>query len=69
MIKENERNIPNSERVVTVVGGAGHLGTTTADGFRNIGVKDVKICEVNDALADRLDESTDVFFAIGHENC
>jgi len=67
MIKENERNIPNSERVVTVVGGAGHLGTTTADGFRNIGVKDVKICEVNDALADRLDESTDVFFAIGQD--
>lgn len=55
---------PYSERIATVVGGAGQLGSRIENALRSIGLKDVRVCEKGDPFTEFLRESTDVFFAI-----
>jgi len=61
-----ERIKPYGERVATVVGG-GELGSRVAACYRDIGFKDVRICEKGDPFLDFLNGSTDIFFAVGDE--
>ena len=61
-----ERINPYEERVATVVGG-GELGSRIVSCYRDIGFKDVKICEKGDPFLDFLNGSTDIFFAVGDE--
>src|SRR3989344_4733609 len=51
-------------RVATVVGGKGQLGSRIVKGFRNLGFGQVRICEQDDPLRDFVPTSTDLFFAV-----
>lgn len=52
------------ERVATVVGGRGQLGSRVAKGLKEIGLGEVKICEQDDPFRDFVRVSTDLFFAV-----
>lgn len=61
-----EREVPYQDRVATVVGG-GEVGSRVVSCYRDIGFKDVRICEKGDPLIDLLNGSTDLFLAVGDE--
>ena len=55
---------PYQERVVTVVGGKGPLGSKVVSGFEPLGFQSVQICEKDDPFLDFVNRSTDLFFAV-----
>lgn len=55
---------PYEERVVTVVGGRGPLGSKIETGLKPLGFKSVQICEKDDPFIDFVNQSTDLFFAV-----
>lgn len=63
----NEGFKPYSERVVTVVGGRGALGSKIASTFETLGFQGVQICEQGDPFSDLVSSSTDIFFAVDNK--
>lgn len=61
-----ELEIPYQDRIATVVGG-GKLGNRVAACYRDIGVREVRICEKGDPLIDLLNGATDLFLAVSDE--
>lgn len=59
-----EQLIPYNERVATVVGGKGPLGSKVAAGLEPLGFQSVGICEKGDPILDFVNRSTDLFFAV-----
>src|SRR5689334_17719491 len=55
---------PYTDRVVTIVGGKGALGSKVAQGFEDLGFGSVKICGREDPFLDFVRSSTDLFFAV-----
>lgn len=53
-----------SERIATVVGGRGRLGSRIVSGLEDLGMKQVMICEEGDPFTDFVRLSTDLFFAV-----
>lgn len=51
-------------RVATVVGGRGKLGSRIVKGLEGLGLKEVRICEQEDPFNDFVRSSTDLFFAV-----
>lgn len=56
-----------NERVATVVGGRGQLGSRIVNGLEGLGLKEVKVCEKGDPFADFVRSSSDIFFAVNAE--
>lgn len=52
------------ERVATVVGGKGPLGSKIEIALKPLGFKTVQICEKDDLFIDFVNQSTDFFFAV-----
>lgn len=55
---------PYSERVATVVGGKGALGSKITKGLEGLNFQEVRICEERDPFVRYADESDDLFFAV-----
>lgn len=55
---------PYQERIVTVVGGKGPLGSKVATGLEPLGFQSVQVCEKGDPFLDFVNRSTDLFFAV-----
>lgn len=55
---------PYQERIVTVVGGNGPLGSKVVAGLEPLGFQSVQICEKGDPFVEFVKRSTDVFFAV-----
>ncbi|EKD87010.1 MAG: hypothetical protein ACD_37C00076G0006 [uncultured bacterium] len=55
---------PYSERIATVVGGRGALGSKVVSVMEPMGFKQVQICEVGDPFTEFAERSTDIFFAV-----
>lgn len=53
-----------NERVATVVGGRGQLGSRVLKSLESLGMKEVRICEKGDPFTDFVRLSTDLFFAV-----
>ena len=64
MSSERRVFIPYEERVATVVGGRGSLGSKVALGCQSLGFKEVRICEEGDQFLDFVSPSTDLLFAV-----
>lgn len=56
--------ISYSERVATVVGGRGQLGSRVVKSLESLGMREVRICEKGDPFTDFVKLSTDLFFAV-----
>lgn len=58
--------IPNvyADRIATVVGGRGALGSKVVSAMEPMGFRDVQICEEGDPFTDFAKRSTDIFFAV-----
>src|SRR3989344_4961246 len=56
--------ISYNERVATVVGGRGQLGSRIVKGLDGLGFKEVRVCEKGDPFTDFVRLSTDLFFAV-----
>lgn len=52
------------DRVATVVGGRGQLGSRIVKGLDGLGFKEVRVCEKGDPFTDFIRLSTDLFFAV-----
>ncbi len=52
------------ERVITVVGGLGQLGSRIVRSYQELGFREVRICEQGDPFRDFVQGSTDLFFAV-----
>lgn len=59
-----ELGIPYEDRVVTVVGGRGQLGSKIVMGLGSLNFREVRICEDGDPFLDFVGQSTDIFFAV-----
>lgn len=55
---------PYGERIMTVVGGRGALGSKIAAGLQPLGFREVQVCEKEDPFLDFARRSTDLFFAV-----
>lgn len=55
---------PYQERIATVVGGRGPLGSKVTEGLKPLGFQSVEICEKGDPFLDFVNRSTDLFFAV-----
>jgi prephenate dehydrogenase len=55
---------PYSERVMTVIGGKGALGSKIVTALEPLGFREVQICEAGDPFLDFAKRSTDLFFAV-----
>lgn len=55
---------PYQERVVTVVGGKGQLGSKIVTSLGSLNFREVRICEAGDPFLDFVKQSTDIFFAV-----
>lgn len=55
---------PYNDRIVTVVGGEGSLGSKIVSSLQPLGFESVKICEKSDPFLDFVNQSTDLFFAV-----
>src|SRR3989344_7029711 len=55
---------PYQERIVTVVGGKGALGSKISTNFGGLGFQSVRVCEKGDPFLDFVKASTDIFFAV-----
>lgn len=55
---------PYQERVATVVGGKGQLGSKIVTGLGFLNFKEVRVCETGDPFLDFVKQSTDIFFAV-----
>lgn len=55
---------PYNERIATVIGGKGPLGSKVAAGLEPLGFQSVQICEKGDPFLDFVNRSTDLFFAV-----
>lgn len=55
---------PYNERIMTVVGGKGALGSKIVAGLQPLGFREVQICEKEDPFLDFARRSTDLFFAV-----
>lgn len=56
--------ISYNERVATVVGGRGQLGSRVVKSLESLGMREVRICEKGDPFTDFVRLSTDLFFAV-----
>lgn len=52
------------DRIATVVGGRGQLGSKIVKGFEGLGFKEVRACGKGDPFTDFIRLSTDLFFAV-----
>lgn len=52
------------DRVATVVGGRGQLGSRIVKGLDGLGFREVRVCEKGDPFTDFVRLSTDLFFAV-----
>lgn len=52
------------DRIATVVGGRGQLGSRIVKGLDGLGFKEVRVCEKGDPFTDFVRLSTDLFFAV-----
>ena len=59
-----EREIPYSERILTVVGGDGAQGSKIVTAGRSLPYKEVRVCEKGDSFLDAVNLSTDLFLAV-----
>lgn len=59
-----ELEIPYQERIATVVGGRGQLGSKMVGAYESIGFGGVEVCEKDDPFLDFVAKSTDLFFAV-----
>src|SRR3989344_3691206 len=55
---------PYGERVATVIGGKGALGSKITTSLESLGFQSVKVCEKDDLFLDFVNGSTDFFFAV-----
>lgn len=65
MVLESEQY---TNRVATVVGGNGQLGSRIVKGLEGLGLRQVRVCERGDPFRDFLTDSTDIFFAVDADN-
>lgn len=56
--------VPYEERVATVVGGRGQLGSKITAAYESVGFGKVEVCEKQDPFLDFVNLSTDLFFAV-----
>lgn len=61
MVLESEQY---QNRIATVVGGRGQLGSRVVKGFRDLGFGEVRVCEEGDPFRDFIPSSTDLFLAV-----
>lgn len=61
---ENKLLVPYEDRVATVVGGKGEIGSKDVTILQSLDFRDVRICEKGDPFLDFLPESTDILFDV-----
>lgn len=64
MIFEARSEVPYKDRVVTVVGGKGQLGSKIVTALGSLNFRQVMVCESGDPFLTFVDKSTDIFFAV-----
>ena len=56
--------IPYKDRIATVVGGKGQLGSKIVTGLESLSFRQVRVCETGDPFLTFVAQSTDLFFAV-----
>ena len=64
MRTEAVSQIPYEDRIATVIGGKGQLGSKIVTGLESFSFRQVRVCEIGDPFLTFVEQSTDLFFAV-----